>query len=328
MIRKENVNSRDLELLNVALDHALTPQEQIEFNKRLSECPYLTTLYQQQRHLKSTIGQLPCRKVPHNFTLTRAEARKAKRAGFLQPMFGWASAISALLVAVIFGSEFIFRNVSLTAPMPADSPQVFSLEQGTESAIAPEEATSMLAAAPEPVYLLNWGYGATGLGGIGGKCGGGDAAASNGVSVNIYISPDVYISDDLALEGAGAGAGAGGITEDIPMDMIAGAIPEEEIAEREVPEQETIPEESLMATPLPMKREAPRIYGIDSEKVGSVLKMTPDSSETQAEQPSEAQARTAKEDATGSIVSTQIRFALLAAALVFGLIWLVLKIKH
>src|SRR5690606_24779779 len=133
-------------------------QEQIEFDQRLSECPYLTTLYQQQRHLKSTIGQLPCRKVPHNFTLTRAEARKAKRAGFLQPMFGWASAISALLVAVILGSEFIFRNVSLTAPMPADSPQVFSLEQGAESDIAPEEATSMLAAAPEPVYLLNWGY--------------------------------------------------------------------------------------------------------------------------------------------------------------------------
>jgi len=72
MIRQENVTSRDLELLNVALDHALTPQEQVEFNRRLSECPYLTTLYQEQRHLKDTMAQLPCRKVPHNFTLTHA----------------------------------------------------------------------------------------------------------------------------------------------------------------------------------------------------------------------------------------------------------------
>ena len=109
------------------------------------------------------------------------------------------------------------------------------------------------------------------------------------------------------------------------MEAIAGNS-EEEIDER-VLSKKRFQKRNLMATPLPMCVKH-QIYGIDSEKVGSVLKMTPDSSETQAEQPSEAQARTAKEDATGSIVSTQIRFALLAAALVFGLIWLVLKIKH
>jgi hypothetical protein len=142
MIRQENVTSRDLELLNVALDHALTPQEQVEFNKRLSECPYLTTLYQQQRQLKNSMGQLPCYQVPHNFTLTRAEARKAKRAGFLQPMFGWASLVSALLVAVIFGSELIFRSVSLTAPMGSDNSQVSILQEDAPMAPIPEEAAS------------------------------------------------------------------------------------------------------------------------------------------------------------------------------------------
>lgn len=328
MIRQENVTSRDLELLNVALDHALTPQEQVEFNKRLTECPYLTTLYQEQRHLKTTMGQLPCYKVPHNFTLTRAEARKATRASFLQPMFGWASAISALLVAVVFGSELIFRNVSLTAPMTSESPQVYSLKEDAPMASMPEEAAGLMALASEPVYLLNWGYGATGLGGGYGKGGGGGVAESGGVFINITISPDVTFSEEMALEGAGAGeiieeTPIQGLIEETPMEDLSSVYEEEQIVDQEPPLEET-----LMATPVPLEREAPRIYGIDPEKVGTILKMTPDSSATQPIEPSEAHARIVEQDRTGAMISTQVRIALLAAALVFGLIWLFLKFKR
>jgi hypothetical protein len=320
MIRQENVTSRDLELLNVALDHALTPQEQVEFNKRLSDCPYLTTLYQQQRQLKNSMGQLPCYQVPHNFTLTRAEARKAKRAGFLQPMFGWASLVSALLVAVIFGSELIFRSVSLTAPMGSDNSQVSILQEDAPMAPIPEEAASLIALASEPVYLLNWGYGATGLGGIGGKGdGGGGVADSSGFSINISISPVVAYTEEMALEGAGAGE----IIEETPMEIPMSAYPEEA-----VPEQEALPEETTMATPVKLEREAPMIYGIDPDKVGTILKMTPDSSVPQPIEPSEEHARIAEENQTGSMISTQVRIALLAAALVFGLIWLFLKFRR
>lgn len=318
MIRQENVTSRDLELLNVALDHALTPQEQVEFNRRLSECPYLTTLYQEQRHLKDTMAQLPCRKVPHNFTLTRAEARKAKRATFLQPMFGWASAISALLVAVIFGSELIFRNVSLPAPMSSESPQVFSVEEDAETALAPEEAASLLTVASEPIYLLNWGYGATGLGGIGGGDGG-VVPDTGGYSINISISPIVTYTEDMAPEAAGTGE----IIEETPMEMPMSAYPEEA-----VPEQEALAEETVTATPVVLEREAPKFYGIDPDKVGTILKMTTESNLTQPIEPSEEHARVAEEKQPGSISSIQVRIALLAAALVFGLIWLSLKFKR
>lgn len=334
MIRQENVTSRDLELLNIALDHALTPQEQAEFNKRLSECSYLTTLYQQQRRLKSTMGQLPCSKVPHNFTLTRDEARKAKRGGFLQPMFGWASLVSALLVAVIFGSELIFRTFSLTAPNPADNYETSLMQEEAPMAAMPEESAGFKTLGSEQVYLLNWSYGATGLGGIGGMGGGGDVAESGGVSVNIYINPETYYSEDLAVEGVGAGE----IVEDVPMDAIIDAYPEEavpeqavpeaEIAEQEVAEQETIPEEMVMAIPAPMEREAPRIYGIDSEKVGTILKMTPDSSVIQPEQVSEHQLRTEEESSSERFIPIQVSIALLSAALVFGLVWLFLKFKQ
>jgi len=324
MIRQENVTSRDLELLNVALDHALTSQEQIEFNKRLSECPYLTTLYQQQRHLKNTMGQLPCAKVPHNFTLTRAEARKAKRASFLQPMFGWASLVSALLVAVIFGSEIIFRNVSLTAPMSADNPQVYSVQEDAETAMAPEEAAGLLTVASEPVYLLNWGYGATGMGGIGGKggIGGGDGGVvpdTGGFSINISISPVVTYTEEMALEAAGAGE----LIEETPMEIPMSAYPEEI-----VPEQEALPEDTVTATPVILEREAPKFYGIDPDKVGTILKMSTDSNLTQPVEPSEEHARIAEEKQPESMISTQVRIALLAAALVFGLIWLFLKFRR
>ncbi len=328
MIRQENVTSRDLELLNVALDHALTPQEQVEFNKRLSECPYLTTLYQQQRHLKSTMGQLPCHKVPHNFTLTRAEARRATRTSFLQPVFGWASVISALLVAVIFGSELIFRNVSLTAPMVSEDPQVFSLQEDAPIASVPEEAAGLMTLASEPIYLLNWGYGATGLGGIGGKGGGGGAGESGGVFINITINPEVTYSEEMALEGAGAGGifeetPMEGLVEEVPMEDLSSVYPEEPMLEEETPLEET-----LLATPVTFEREAPRIYGIDPERVGTILKLTPSSNDLQPVQPSETQSRATEEDRIGSMISTEVRIALLAAALVFGLVWLFLKFKR
>lgn len=329
MIRQENVTSRDLELLNVALDHALTPQEQVEFNRRLSECPYLTTLYQEQRHLKDTMAQLPCRKVPHNFTLTRAEARKAKRATFLQPMFGWASAISALLVAVIFGSELIFRNVSLPAPMSSESPQVFSVEEDTETALAPEEAASMLTVASEPIYLLNWGYGATGMGGIGGKGGGGDGLVdSGGFSVNISISPEAAYAEDIPLDMAGAGEmiegmGLEGMIEEPPMEDLSEVYPEETMLE-----EEPLMPETVMSTPVPVEREAPKIYGINPETVGTILKVTPDSSTPQTDQLREAQASAAENSESKAIVPTQLQIGLLAAAIIFGLIWLILKLRR
>lgn len=329
MIRQENVTSRDLELLNVALDHALTPQEQVEFNRRLSECPYLTTLYQEQRHLKDTMAQLPCRKVPHNFTLTHAEARKAKLATFLQPMFGWASAISALLVAVIFGSELIFRNVSLPAPMSSESPQVFSVQEDTETALAPEEAASMLTVASEPIYLLNWGYGATGMGGIGGKGGGGDGLVdSGGFSVNISISPEAAYAEDIPLDMAGAGEmiegmGLEGMIEEPPMEDLSEVYPEETMLE-----EEPLMPETVMSTPVPVERKAPKIYGINPETVGTILKVTPDSSTPQTVQLREAQASAAENSESKAIVPTQLLIGLLAAAIIFGLIWLILKLRR
>jgi len=280
------------------------------------------------------MGQLPCCKPPYNFTLTRAEARKAKRSGFLQPMFGWASLVSALLVAVIFGSELIFRTISFTAPMPANNIETSLMQEEAPMAAMPEESAGFKTLGSEQVYLLNWGYGATGLGGIGGMGGGSDVAETGGMTVNIYISPETHYAEDLAVEGVGAGE----IVEDVPMDAMISAYPEEavpeevvpeaEIAEQEVAEQETTPEEMAMAIPTSMEREAPRIYGIDAENVGNIIKMSPDSSVIQPEQVHEEQLRTGEESRSERFIPIQVSIALLSAALIFGLLWLFLKFRQ
>ena len=108
--------------------------------------------------LKNNMRSLPCKPVPHHFTLTRSEAEKARRGLFLLPTFGWASMVSMILLAVIFGSEFIFNNFS--APQAPAEPAAMTLQMEA----APENATRDTS---QPVYLLNWmSVGGTGGGGV------------------------------------------------------------------------------------------------------------------------------------------------------------------
>jgi hypothetical protein len=336
MIRVENVTERDLELLTAALDNGLTAQEQDEFNRRLTESPHLTNLSQQQRQLKSVIGQLPARKVPHNFTLTRAEALKVKQGRFLQPLFGWASLISALVVAVIFGSELIFQNVLLPAPAFEQSSQHYELQEDAQLFTMEEEGASLKVMASEPVYLLNWGYGAVGIGGIGG---GGIAGDSGSVNININI-PFYDSYDDVEEIGTGDI-----VTMEMPQEDWTGEYsqnikPEEEtldmrmenhiggFEEEALLEQETMAEPLTLPTSLPLEREAPRIFGINPENEGMILKVTPALSLDEMEMPSEEQASLRAENQSGAMIPAYVKVGLLFAVLVFGLIWLYFRLRR
>ena len=324
MIRQENVTNRDLDLLCVALDHALKPEEKVEFDRRLTESPHLADLYRTQRHLKTAMGQIPHRKVPHNFTLTRAEARKAKRGNILQPIFGWASAVSALLVAVIFGSQLFFNNLAFAPAPAAESPMVMMEEHS-----ALDETASIGIMAAKPVYLLNWNYGAMGMGGmdaIGGK-GGAGFDGSGGVSINIYVDPDVVYGADLMLE-------SDEILEEMPMeDYQLEMLPEEPIEDTSVDQwsldfEETPVGEGEAPPTKQLQREAPKIYGIDPDKVGTIVRMTPNLSLEQPEEATEEQAQVVEESSDKQPVPTEVSIALLSAALIFGLVWYYLKYRR
>jgi len=316
MFSQQNVTARDLELLSSSLDHALTPDEQIEFQKRLAESSHLNTLLAEQRWLKSALVDLPMRKVPHNFSLTRAEAQKAKRGKILQPVFGWASAISALLVAVIFGNQLIFQNVSLSTPM--NTQMTYTMNDAPMDVMENEEA-SIKAIAAEPVSLLNWGYGADGLGGGYGKGGGEGVFDSGGVNINIFVSSDDFHTAEAIAESADSEEMLDEFLIDESMEILQAEL---------LPEPELASEAPVTAVFITQDPEVPRIFGIDPENAGTVLKMSPDSSPALPEEQVQDQARSGEETSGKTGIPTYVTFGLLAATLVFGALWWYLKTRR
>jgi len=163
-------------LLCEYLDNELSIKDRARFEKRLQQSPELIQALEDMTALKQNMRSLPRRPVPHQFTLTRSEAEKARRGRFLLPTFGWASAICMMLLAVIFGSEFIFANFS--APQTVSEPVAVMLPD----AAAPESALRQAEEeAGEPVYLLNWGS----VDGKGGGGAGGSGLMSGGMPVGM-----------------------------------------------------------------------------------------------------------------------------------------------
>ncbi|MBP7212778.1 MAG: hypothetical protein KBA03_00955, partial [Anaerolineaceae bacterium] len=273
MFNQEKLSPRDLELLAAAVDQMLSASEQVEFNKRLGESQHFAESYRQQQKLKQLMAQLPTRSVPHNFTLTRAEAKNAKRSAFWQPMFGWASAISAILFATIFGSELIFNNYSASpALMAKEAP---SLNESVPMAAPMDESEDL------PAHVINWNY--SGFDGIGGKGGAGGISDSGGVGINIFLVdvPDVAVEDQVEEFSLSAEGPADQISEEsleeapeiraLPeeeaeeFEMLSAA-PEEEleglsaIQDEEVTESEAIPKTTPEENVEPLEHEAPIIY--------------------------------------------------------------------
>ena len=282
------ISEKDMTLLCEYLDDTLSIKDRANFEKRLQQSPELTQALEDMTALKHSMRKLPCRPVPHQFTLTRSEAEKARRGRFLLPTFGWASVVSMMLLAVIFGSEFIFSSFS--APQTAAEPVAMTLqnEAEPESALrqSDEEAT-------QPVYLLNWGS-------VGGKGGGG--AGGSG----------------LPLGGMATGMGGGytGITaEDAPLAEPAEPLQAEEIVEpTEVASM--LAEEKIMVEPL--------IFGIREDQLGEVITIEPDENPAPVVDAAPEVVEVEKEP----LIPTNFKLLLVGLAAAFGLVWLLLKFRR
>lgn len=323
MFNQEKLSPRDLELLAAAVDQMLSAPEQVEFSKRLGESQHFAESYLQQQKLKQLMAQLPTRSVPHNFTLTRAEAKKAKRSAFWQPMFGWASTISAILFATIFGSELIFNNYSASpALMAREAP---SLNEGVPMAMDRNEDL--------PVDVINWNY--SGFDGIGGKGGAGGISNSGGYEINLFLAsdPEATVEDQVEEFAVSSEAPADQNSEETPEETLeeeapeTRALPEEElevlseVQEEEVTESEAIPKAVPEENAEPLEHEAPIIYGLDPERMGEVIK------ESSSKFGAEAETDTSKPVGEEGVPQS-LRLGLLISAALFGIIWLYLKFKR
>lgn len=326
MSRRENVTAKDLELLTIALDNALTSQERVEFDRRLTESPHLNNLLQEQKQLKAALAQLPVRKVPHNFTLTRAEARKAKRGGIFQPVFGWASVISTLVLALVFGSELLFKNLGASAPAMPESDQTYMLAEEAPLAMQADDVQPKVASSDE-VYLLNWG-GGLGVGGAGGMGGGGSDEVPSSFTIDIFVPEMVSAAESPAEERYM-------MNETPPDDMITEVFPEtvpEDIPEDLLPTEAeplelTQTEEQLTITSEDLPSEPPVLYGINPELTGTIVSLRPDPSEFSAEVPA-AQAPSEGVLREPPAASQPVKIALFAMAVLFAAIWFFLKFKR
>lgn len=289
MNKQAEISEKDMKLLCEYIDNALSIKDRAKFENRLQQSPELKQALADMTALKHNMRSMSFRKVPYQFTLTRSEAEKARRGRFLLPSFGWASVVSMILLAVIFGSEFIFTNYS--APQPAAEPLAMTLqnEAAPESALRQSEEEDA-----EPVYLLNWASGFGKGGGGGGGVAYGIGGGSDGVVAEDIAMAEPVQSEEIAM------------SEPAPLENEAEAT---EVASTHVDDKITV---------------EPLIFGVREDQLGQVIDVQPDEEPS----PALVAAPEIVEVEQEPLIPTNIKLILAGLAAAFGLIWLLLNLRR
>lgn len=115
------MNFRDIELLSSYLDGQLNPSESARLETRLSSDPNLRAAMDDLRATRRLLRQLPSRKAPRNFTLTR------KMVGLKPPLpraystFRFATALATLLLFITFALNAVTPRLAPSAALRTES---------------------------------------------------------------------------------------------------------------------------------------------------------------------------------------------------------------
>src|SRR4030042_5355317 len=118
---KNQITSRDYELISAYLDSQLGNQERALLESRLKADPELQNELHEITKTRLLIRNLPILRAPHNYYI-KAEAVRVRPTQRLAPVFGIVLAVARVLLAlVIFGSTFFNTNpqVALAPAVPA-----------------------------------------------------------------------------------------------------------------------------------------------------------------------------------------------------------------
>ncbi len=205
---------RDTELLSAYLDNQLSAAERAKLERRLETDSQLRAALDGLRHVKTRLADLPKVKPPRNFTLTPQmvgqKGLTQSRVSSLIPALNWATAIAAVLFAVLIATD-LSGGRRLTSAQPVAAPEVAVIQEAPSAAAemdaanaaeksltpTPEGAMSLMAPAAVPSTEP-----LTESGGLGG--GGGEPAGP--------VPP----SGEPLTSGAGMGGGGGGETPGAP----------------------------------------------------------------------------------------------------------------
>ncbi|MFZ3071372.1 MAG: hypothetical protein WA110_09675 [Anaerolineaceae bacterium] len=297
MTRQSSISRRDTECLCAYLDNALSSTEKAKFETRLAKSLSLQKALKEYTQLKISCKSLPVKKAPRNFTLTQEEARSLKPKPLLYPTFSHIAMVAVLLLALVFTSEFIFKNFSIPVAQVTESATLATVQPAEELAREDQKAP----------LIFTWGYN-LGAGGKGGGAEGVPAGFGGGGG-----SVGITIADNKDLSGWGVGGGAE-TQQELPL-------------ENPLPEEESVP--SVMATPEPQPTEEPTplaassenveplILGVREAEAGRVLSIYPDEEAQVDVQQDEVQAEPASEILS---ISIYVKYTLIGIAILFGLL--------
>ena len=136
------MNERDLELLSSYLDGQLTPSDSARLESRLESDGGLASTLDDLRAARTLLRQLPKRRAPRNFTLTRKMVGLNPPLPRSYPAFRFATVVATLLFFFTFG-------VNTLAPQLANiSPFGIGGGAATEAPAAPAFAEAAATEAP------------------------------------------------------------------------------------------------------------------------------------------------------------------------------------
>ena len=146
------MNRRDIELLSAYLDGELRASDSTQLETRLKTDPELASALNNLRAARTLLRNLPSRKAPHNFTLTRKMVGQNPPLPRAFPAFRLATVVATLLFFFSFGVNFVGTQL-------ASQPQAFGMGGGgggdaesyaAQDAPAMEEPAAAAPMAPAP----------------------------------------------------------------------------------------------------------------------------------------------------------------------------------
>ncbi len=122
------MNERDLELLSSYLDGQLTPSDSARLESRLKSDGGLASTLDDLRAARTILRQLPKRRAPRNFTLTRKMVGLNPPLPRSYPAFRFATVVATLLFFFTFGINMLAPQLAQVSPfgMGGGAPEIFS----------------------------------------------------------------------------------------------------------------------------------------------------------------------------------------------------------
>ena len=155
------VSPDDWELLSAYLDGQVSARENEQVRLRLEAQPELQRAFEELRRTRMVLRSVPRKRVPRNFTLTRAMVPERRPWSRLVPSLSFASGLATLLLVITFAFEFLPGLNNSTQQMAAQAPA----PAATAALQAPSASDSNPSTPNQGAPIVIWGGGATGMGG-------------------------------------------------------------------------------------------------------------------------------------------------------------------